>query len=374
MTKDSTGWDEDRGAILVHVAIALLALVAFTTFVADYGALWTARRQAQNAADSAALAGAISLAWDNSTDLSFTGPAYEAAYAESQRNFIYGKPPDVQHTDITFGVCPDGSPNCIRVNVYRTADRGNPLPMFFGYFVGLTSQSVKAMAIAEVGAANATNCMLPFTVPDQFIDNNGNDVYDAGDTFVAPSSSGPGTGYTVATTYGTEFELKGGAQQMLSPGWRQALDFGAGASTYRAAISGCIDVEYGIGDIVPPKNGNMSGPTMQGIDDLIAEDPNAYWDSTSKTIKNSCVSDGTCPGYTQSPRIRPVPVFDPAYFYTTGLIRITNFFGFFVERDNGNGNNSQVYGILINVPAFVDASKGSVTAASAYLTTIYLVR
>ena len=33
----------DRGAILVHVAMSLLALMAFTAFTLDYGVLWSSR-------------------------------------------------------------------------------------------------------------------------------------------------------------------------------------------------------------------------------------------------------------------------------------------------------------------------------------------
>ena len=45
------GWQRERGAVLVHVAIALVALIAFNGLVIDYGILWLARRQAQNSAD-----------------------------------------------------------------------------------------------------------------------------------------------------------------------------------------------------------------------------------------------------------------------------------------------------------------------------------
>ena len=51
--------------MLVHVAVAMIGLLAFSALSIDYGVMWTARRQAQNAADAAALAGAISLAFDN---------------------------------------------------------------------------------------------------------------------------------------------------------------------------------------------------------------------------------------------------------------------------------------------------------------------
>ena len=52
---------DERGAILMQVGVAMVGLLAFAALVTDYGVLWAARRQAQNAADAAALAGAISL-------------------------------------------------------------------------------------------------------------------------------------------------------------------------------------------------------------------------------------------------------------------------------------------------------------------------
>src|SRR5438552_18642709 len=57
----------ERGAVLVQAAIVLLVLIAFTTFVFDYGVLWVARNQAQTAADAGALAGAIGMAYDDTT-------------------------------------------------------------------------------------------------------------------------------------------------------------------------------------------------------------------------------------------------------------------------------------------------------------------
>ena len=53
----------ERGAVLLQVAVALLALLALSGFVFDYGVMWVSRGQAQTAADAGALAGAISLAF-----------------------------------------------------------------------------------------------------------------------------------------------------------------------------------------------------------------------------------------------------------------------------------------------------------------------
>ena len=61
-------WRDERGAVLVQTGIALIGLLAMGTFSVDYGMLWVSRRQAQNAADAAALGGAISLAYGDPDD------------------------------------------------------------------------------------------------------------------------------------------------------------------------------------------------------------------------------------------------------------------------------------------------------------------
>ena len=46
-----TRGNRERGAIIIHVAFALLALLGFSAFVIDMGVMWVSRGQAQNAAD-----------------------------------------------------------------------------------------------------------------------------------------------------------------------------------------------------------------------------------------------------------------------------------------------------------------------------------
>ena len=57
-----------EGAVFVQVGIALFVLMAFNVFVLDYGVLWVARGQAQNAADAGALAGAVARGFDDFDD------------------------------------------------------------------------------------------------------------------------------------------------------------------------------------------------------------------------------------------------------------------------------------------------------------------
>ena len=77
----------------------------------------------------------------------------------------------------------------------------------------------------------------------------------------------------------------------------------------------------------------MVGPTKQGMEDLIAQDPDAYWD----TVNNKVVST-----MNPSPRVVAIPLFDP-YYYDTGKherpqrrAQVVNYLGFFIEGMNGN--------------------------------------
>ena len=155
------GFGSQRGSILIQVAVILIALIAFLSFVADYGLMWVGRRQAQNAADAGAMAGAVALALDDFSDRSDTGPAKLAAHNFALSNWVAGESPDVDiTTDVTFPACPDdGSNTCIRVFVYRNQARGNPLPIWFGQLIGLTDQGVRATATAQ--AATCDSCVTP---------------------------------------------------------------------------------------------------------------------------------------------------------------------------------------------------------------------
>jgi hypothetical protein len=416
---------DDRGAILVHVAIVLLALVAFTTFVADYGVLWVARRQAQNAADAGALAGAIGLGFDNNSDVSDTGPAKESAFLATQRNFVWGQPPSViKATDITFAVCPDGVGNCVRVDVYRHVTRGNQLPIFFGYFVGLTSQSMQATATAEVAFGNASDCLKPWAVIDKWAehwpidpgtwDNSSTyDKYDKNgnpdpailtpDQYIPPSTTDYGTGFhpfeadgrTYTSDYGRYFSLKVGAPKTdwdYATGWFSALALvdSKGGSDYKDNIEGCIGVTYKVGDEVPVSTepGEKVGPTGQGtgepqpgglpdpksdINSLYNQDPTAYWDPSLNGGRGGVAGSA----YGVSPRIVAVPLVNPDMMIEVQkggrtTVPISNIMAFFVE---GYDNSSKsVNGYLMTMPGKFVAGGGPTGPGGSFLIQIVLVR
>jgi hypothetical protein len=432
----------ERGAILVQVTVVMVGLLAFLTLVVDYGVMWMSRRQAQNSADAGALAGAISLAFDDPTDFSDTGPAKQAAHAAALANNVFGVAPDNNvSTDIIFYgpghplPCPDGDAGatCIRVDVHRTAARGNPLPTFFARLMGLLSQDMSATATAKVLSGTSVTCMRPFAVVDKWDEwdetntahehdydhgvldpdfdpiNSSFDKYDVNGSKVktlepdyyvnavncAPGDTGctpvAGTGWrpfaddgVTPVDYGKEVEIHTGAQDQTSAGFFNPVRLhpgDSGANDYCANIKTCDpSVSNSIGQTISTENGNMVGPTKKCLfddpDSLASQDPNAYWDPNYYgTGKGAVVSDQFAPN--TSPRIVPLPVVSPEEYYSTDpnghtTLVIHNILGFFIERQDNRGGHSVTVGRLILVPS--DDVGGSTTSTSSFLRKIILIR
>ena len=77
----------------------------------------------------------------------------------------------------------------------------------------------------------------------------------------------------------------------------------------------------------------MAGPTTQGMDDLIALDPNAYWDSDNKVRQHASIR-----ARVSSPSRCSIPV-----YYESGKhngrnasFKFVNYLGFFIEKMQGN--------------------------------------
>jgi hypothetical protein len=403
----------DRGVILVQAAIVLLVLLAFLTFVVDYGILWVSRGQAQNAADAGALAGAIARAYDDTANPpSPTGRAAQSAEQAAEQNNVWNAAPVAQ---VSFN-CPPGVVGaCVRVDVYRNGQFGStPLPMLFGAVINSASQGIRATATARIATANSTNCMRPFAVADKWahvvnpvdrfnrwqragsaaVEDNPHDLY------TPPDQYGPGTGYTVQQDLGTELVLKGGnnpnsTSGAVEPGWFLPVQlpdgaggYISGANDYRAAIGTCIGNPVTIGQYLPTETGAMVGPTSQGVGDLRDQDLGAIYDPTTQTITGSCAP--TCAPI--SPRIVPITVFDMDEFQWRNAandwtspwgthpaspcpiggkcVRVVNILGFFVDRMQGQ----DVIGRLIMHPGEFVAGAPSVGGGAGFLQTIQLVR
>jgi hypothetical protein len=79
--------------------------------------------------------------------------------------------------------------------------------------------------------------------------------------------------------------------------------------------------------------GAMEGPTIHGMEVLMAKDPTAYWDDYQKRV----ISE-----FGQSPRVFPIPLYDPDVYASgkangrTADLVSRNWLGFFVEYIGGN--------------------------------------
>src|SRR5262249_15025986 len=114
-----------------------------------------------------------------------------------------------------------------------------------------------------------------------------------------------------------------------------AIPNSMGADDYDWNIANCNTTVMHANQLLTAEPGNMVGPTTHGVEDLVARDPNAYWD----TVNNRVVSD-----MHPSPRVVVIPVFDP-YYYDTGKhngrpadLKAANYIGFFIESINGGGD------------------------------------
>lgn len=391
-----------RGAVLVQVTVAMLGLLALSSFVLDYGVMWVARGQAQNAADAAALSGAIALAFDDPDDFD---AARAKAKAVALQNRVFGDSPDVLDADITFPACPPGAPGlpdtCVKVDVFRNQrPGGKPLPTFFARLVGITEQGVQATATAQVLAGNSANCVKPWAVPDKWIErrptvtewtpdsefdrfvtngNNAGTVLSPADEYIPVGTVGH-SGFTVEADYGTPMTLKtGNPQQSIRPGWFFPVVInpieGPGGNNYRDNIAACDPTVIGPGTILESEPGNMVGPTQQGMAALIAQDSAASWDPAANEGRGApsggCMQAGSC-GI--SPRLVALPLFDVQAWQqarTGGRteVRVVKILGFWMERMIGN----DVLGYLTHYPLLAQGG-APVEEDTTFLRTVILVR
>ena len=359
--------DDEDGMSLMFVGVGFMAFFAATTLAIDVGMLMTARAQAQNAADAGALSGAIALAMDSFDDRSAGGPAVQAAVHTSLENVVLGGLVAVDPPDVTFPVAPSGEANRVRVSVYRTEARSNPLSTLISGVFGVETVDLAAVATAEAALANAMTCVRPFTIPDRWQENqdppwsftstfsrydNKSDLVENADVYIPPGGDGY-QGYDPIDDKGLLVTLRAGTGNNIAPtmyySWK--MPGAIGGSYYEDNIRDCNQTVVGNGYVMTQEPGNMVGPTMAGIDDLIAQDPTAYWDEVTNSVKSPLG---------RSPRVFPVPLYNPDE-YDNGKIEgrnatliVANWIGFFVEGRSGN----EVYGRVTPILGVIDRNAG----------------
>jgi hypothetical protein len=139
-----------RGAILALFVILCVVLLGLLALTVDVGLIQTSRREAQVAADSAALAAAAYVP-------SSTTDATAAAVEFAGYNKIADTPIVAASVDVEFGTwapsqgvfTPALSPgNAVKVTVRRDATHAGPVPLYFGRIFNKTGFDVSKSAIA----------------------------------------------------------------------------------------------------------------------------------------------------------------------------------------------------------------------------------
>jgi putative Flp pilus-assembly TadE/G-like protein len=404
----------ERGAILIQLALASVVLCGFCGLVIDYGVLWVARAQAQNAADAGALAGATALAFDSILDPAI---AENAAVAAVAANHVWLQAPIVETpagggrpvTTIDTSCVVPGTPppsgnayNCVTVRVYRNGQLGSSkLPTFFAHLFNVLDQGVQAQAQGTAAPANSTACLWPLAIPDKW---GGSPAWSATNMFLkygayptlhtpghnsytAPTFGAPGTGFKML-----EFTL--GATPNLPTGltltrfdpamFRPSPDlpnFSTTASQFVSVVvpridgggfasnlTSCNGLPVYIGDTLALDNTGTIAQATTAASARKAQDPGATWNGSTLRIRNSCAASSP-PCAMMSPRLVALPLFNVEQFEDTRrtgtpVIKIVNFVGFFINQVTGS---TSIQGNLATFPGNIDTTKPQVQYLSAFL-------
>jgi hypothetical protein len=185
----------------------------------------------------------------------------------------------------------------------------------------------------------------------------GTDIYNEGPLDSPPGSATEETGYGVSDRGSILRIYSSSPHQNPFPGWAYLLDLANGGAGVRAWIEGCpmSGHVFEYGDSIRIKNGMTVGPVRQGFDNLIAQDPSAYWGTGPNAPAGGCVfrsgevdqnGDHVC---VASPRVRAMFLSNPDEVPSSPGndkdIILQNFVGVFVICTGIlNGDNATCHG------------------------------
>jgi Flp pilus assembly protein TadG len=266
----------EKGYALVTVAILLVLLISFLALSVDLGIAYSARTAAQRAADAAALAGAFAFVIDPNPDET---DIKNRAVQQATTNGIVGTPVTILPDDVDV----DMANRRVTVRVERTQARGNPIPTYFARLLR-PSIDVRVEATAEASSvANADGCTKPWVIPSTAFSPIGKTPCEACEDGEVLIKNGKATGWAKNTLFASGQQA---ARYMIKPqSPHDALvpsNFyciemsGSGAAAYRDAISSCADVTTQCRDTYRVEPGNMVGPTAQGVEALLGDNPHSY--------------------------------------------------------------------------------------------------
>ncbi len=252
------------GNTVVQVAMVLVVLLGVASLAIDGGLIFAARNQLQSAVDASVLAAASGL-------IHGEDEATEKAIAFARENTCINRPVSVSSGDVTFPAA-----NQVRVSTDHTVE------LYFARIFGIRTARITAEATAELGTLSGTGNVKPWAIPD--LD------YTLGEQVILKSGELGAPGTNPSYYYPVDFPPVNRGTPV------------PGAQTYwDNIINGSNDPIF-IGDELLIEPGNMIGPTHQGVSELIAMDPGAYW-------AGDHIAGSAFPEFS-SPRICKIAMFD----------------------------------------------------------------
>ena len=381
---------KEQGNALILGAVSFAVLTAFGVLTIDIGRILVTHTQLQNAADAGALAGASMFC--NQADPSDAEIQSRVRLVGGNHLTLAMDAPekvDIPNSQIFIRRNADTGSNEVEVHT-----QSNTRQYFMNLMSGQgwagaqrgTSDNVQAMAIAACGATCGVTCVKPWSLPDRwddnqliagygpgskkdnwknnnrwdhedFTDGNDNGLWDPGEAYVDGNANGaydqepynplltgyipdpyPGNTLSPGGDLGLELTLKSDNDTKPTPGQYQAIDLPpvnrgtpvTGGAEYERNIAACNAANVWPGDWLQLEPGNMVGPTNQGMRDLIAQDPDAYWDPITQSVQGS--------KFQISPRIVLIPIHDPRIPIESGrnTVQVTKVAAFFMEQMEGN--------------------------------------
>jgi Flp pilus assembly protein TadG len=266
-----TAPENQKGFVLVVVAILLIVLIGFVALGVDTGALYSARTSAQEVADAAALAGAFTYIKEPKN----ANPAALAtndALLVATNNSVMGKP--VTAGDVT--VTPDVANRRVTVEV-RSAQ-----PTYFARAIWGDTANIATTATAEAAEnSSAASCVKPWFIPNTIFMTNPvcTGQCNPNQLLVNPVPDGDGK-YHVTTfgenQQGQSFRLKPqNPHDAIAPGQFYAIDIpnDLNGDDYRNNIETCTNALVRCHQTYSVLTGNRVGPTKLGVADLIGDPP-----------------------------------------------------------------------------------------------------
>jgi Flp pilus assembly protein TadG len=336
-----------EGAVVVIVALCIVVIVGMAAFAIDTGMLFSARSDAQRAADAAALAAASA----------FYDPAIaERPAVATARGTDYATRNAMIHTPIaTSEVQIELLTNTSSTFRVRATVRRPEVQTFFAGIFGKKVLPVSAAAEAEVVNTVAADCLKPFALPDQ--------------------NYGPGSEYVEGTL--VKIWVVGGEDHVLV-GFNEKEPPGLG--NIEPFISNkCVDGQSAAlgDDLLWEKPGNNKdaqggdgvGQVRNGMEKLLNSDNLTYDEVTKKFSRDDWAS---------SPRVGNVALYDYDLFKNSGTnqVRVVNFARVYFSHDENKGaspnNPYTVWGRIFPLEGLSGDCAGDECAPNAF--TIRLVK